>query len=149
MATLVGQEPSLKGLISDLIHLEYDAIAAYDTTIGKLQNPTFKERVAEFKEDHLRHLRELRTLAETDKFIPPEGGDYKQMLTTGKVKVAAMMGDKAILQTMKTNEDDTVTAYERASRHEMADQGNREVFRRALADEIRHREWMERTAAGL
>jgi rubrerythrin len=149
MATLVGQEPSLRGLISDLIHLEYDAIAAYDTTIEKLENPTFKERIAEFKEDHLRHLRELQSLATASKINPPSGGDYKQMLTTGKVKVAAMMGDKAILQTMKTNEDDTVTAYERASRHEMVEDEDRELFERALSDEIRHREWMDRTASEL
>ena len=46
----------------------------------------------------------------------PTEGDMKQMLTTGKIALADMMGDAAILRAMKTNEDDTVAAYERASK---------------------------------
>jgi hypothetical protein len=34
--------------------------------------------------------------------------------------VAGLMRDKAILQAMKTNEDDTNTAYERAVKHDDA-----------------------------
>ncbi len=59
------------------------------------------------------------------------------------------MGDAAILKAMKTNEDDTVTAYERASAHEDAIPKSKAFFEKALADERRHREWMERTAQSL
>ena len=38
----------------------------------------------------------------------------KAILTQGKVVLADMFGDSAILKAMKTNEDDTVTAYDRA-----------------------------------
>ena len=49
---------------------------------------------------------------------------------------------------MKTNEDDTNTAYERAVKHEEAD-GVRPIFEKNLADERRHRAWLESTIATL
>ena len=80
---------------------------------------------------------------------PPTGGDLKQFLTTGKIVIADMMGDSAILKAMKTNEDDTVTAYERASRHPEAVPESKAFFMKAHADEERHRAWMEATASKL
>jgi hypothetical protein len=50
---------------------------------------------------------------------------------------------------MKTNEDDTVTAYERASRHEDALPEAKAFFMKAHQDEVRHRTWMETTAQSL
>jgi rubrerythrin len=144
MVTTVGLENQLEGLIADLIQLEIDAIAAYETTIDKLENPTFKAKIGEFRGDHMRHLQELNELADKYGIPAPTKGDAKQMLTTGKIQLASMVSDKTILKAMKTNEDDTVTAYERASRHEaVVDDAERGLFRRALADEMRHREWME------
>jgi len=47
---------------------------------------------------------------------------------------------------MRTNEEDTVTAYDRASRHAEATQEVRTIFDRAHADELRHRDWMSNPA---
>ncbi len=58
----------------------------------------------------------------------PTEGDMKQMRATGKIALADMMGDAAILKAMKTNEDDTVTAYERAARHEGCGPGVEGLF---------------------
>jgi hypothetical protein len=69
------------------------------------------------------------------------------MLTTGKVALASMVGDGAILSAMRSNEEDTVTAYERASRHEKATPEARAIFEKAHADELRHREWMSTAAS--
>ncbi len=55
------------------------------------------------------------------------------------------MGDKAILQAMKTNEEDTNTAYERVVGHKQAWPDMRTVLERALEDERRHRSWMVAT----
>jgi hypothetical protein len=41
---------------------------------------------------------------------PPKEGDMKALLTKGKVVIAGLMGDAAILQAMRTNEADTNTA---------------------------------------
>jgi inorganic pyrophosphatase len=80
---------------------------------------------------------------------PPTEGDMKQLLTTGKIALADMMGDAAILKAMKTNEDDTVTAYERAARHEEAIPATKAFFLQAHQDEEKHRSWMETTAQTL
>ncbi len=69
----------------------------------------------------------------------------KSMLTTGKVKLAGLMGDKAIIQAMKTNEDDTNTAYERATKFKDAPPQVHATLERNREDERRHRDWMVET----
>jgi rubrerythrin len=146
MVTTVGTESTLNDLVENLLILEHDAIAAYDQTIARLENPEYKRIVASFKADHDRHVQELTQLASAIGATPYTEGDAKQMLTTGKVTMASMMGDGAILAAMRTNEEDTVTAYERASRHAEATPEARTLFERAHSDELRHREWMSNAA---
>lgn len=73
----------------------------------------------------------------------------KSMLAKGKVVLGGLMGDKAILQAMTTNEDDTNTAYERAVKHDEASAEVRQVLSRGLADERRRRDRMVETIAKL
>lgn len=148
MVTMVGNESTLSGLVENLLLLEHDAIAAYEQTIQRLENPAFKQKIAEFKADHDRHVQELTQLASMVGAKAHQEGDAKQMLTTGKVALASIMGDAATLQAMRSNEEDTVTAYERASRHTEATPEARAIFERAHADELRHREWMSNASAG-
>lgn len=147
MVTMVGTEKTLPGLVESLLLLEHDAIAAYDQTIERLQEPARKRKVAEFRADHERHIHELTVLARAVGATAHTEGDAKEYLTTGKIALASMMGDSAILTAMRTNEEDTVTAYDRAARHTEATTDARAMFERAHADELRHREWMSQTAA--
>ena len=149
MATTIGTESAFTDLVTNLIYLERDAIAAYDSSIDRLSGGDLREQVARFKDDHLQHLDTLNEMAREAGAEAPAEGDMKQMLTTGKIAMADLMGDGAILKAMKTNEDDTVTAYERASRHEDAMPQSKAFFEKALNDELRHREWMDRTAQSL
>ncbi len=149
MVTTVGPESSIEGLVKNLILLERDAIAAYESTIERLSDRTLAAQVEEFRRDHLQHLEVLQEIAAETGAEAPEKGDMKQMLTTGKIVMADMIGDGAILKAMKTNEEDTVTAYERASTHADALPKSRAFFEKALADELRHREWMQRTAEAM
>lgn len=145
MVTTVGTSSDIKSLIENFILLERDAIAAYDTTIERLENPEYKARIAEFRVDHERHLSELKDLATRHGADIPAEGDMKQMLTTGKIKLADMTGDDAtILRAMSTNETDTVNAYANGCDNGVVPVEERPLFERALADEKRHKEWMER-----
>ena len=146
MATTIGTENTIEDLVRNLILLEHDAIAAYETTIERLDSAEAKSQIASFLEDHRRHLTNLNKMAGELGIDAPREGDAKQYLTTGKVALADMMGDSAILKAMKTNEDDTVTAYERAAKHEHAVPESRAVFEQAHQDELRHRAWMESAA---
>jgi rubrerythrin len=142
MVTTVGTESTFKDLVENLLLLEHDAIAAYDQTINRLENPSWKQTVADFKGDHTRHVQELTQLAGRIGATQHREGDMKQMLTTGKVAMASLMGDSAILGAMRSNEEDTVTAYERAARHAEVPSEARTIFERAHQDELRHRSWM-------
>lgn len=148
MATTVGTESRLTDLVQDLIQLDYAAAEAYSTAIEHLSSGDYKQQLAAFRGDHLEHTRTLGEWMRQQGQNPPEGGGAKQLLTSGKVVLAGLVGDKQILQAMKTNEDDTNTAYERASSHREAD-GVRPVFEKNLSDERRHRAWMEATIAAL
>lgn len=149
MVTTVGNEDNFTQLVTNLILLEHDAIAAYDSTIERLSGKELAEQVRQFREDHYQHLIVLTDMAHEASIDVPAEGDMKQMLTTGKIALADLMGDGAILKAMRTNEEDTVTAYERAASHPDAVEKSRAFFRKAHADELRHREWMQTTAEAL
>ena len=142
MVTTVGTENKLEDLLADLVRLEHDAVDAYDAAIERLVNAGWRSSLIEFRRDHLRHIEELGEALSAMGRDPPKDGDMKSFLTQGKVVVAGLIGDTAILQAMKTNEDDTNKAYERGVQHRDASLSLRAVLQRALADERRHRGWM-------
>jgi hypothetical protein len=95
-----------------------------------------------FRADHERHTQNLKPFVQQLGGKVPDGAGVKALLTTGKVLMGSIAGDKAILMAMKTNEDDTNTAYERAHGHADLTPEMREVLRQNLADEHRHRAWI-------
>ena len=142
MVTTVGTETTLESLLEDLVQLDYDAADAYEAAINRLQEARFRDRLREFKGDHLRHIAELGDILVEMGRTPPKEGDMKSYLTQGKVVLGGLMGDKAILQAMRTNEADTNTAYERAVAFHGLNTETREVLQRGLQDERRHCEWI-------
>jgi uncharacterized protein (TIGR02284 family) len=145
MATSIGMEDKIEDLLADLIRLDHDAAAAYDAAIERLGKASYRSTLAGFRQDHLRHIDELGEVLSAMGGTPPGRGDMKSVLTQGKVVLGGLMGDKAILQAMKTNEDDTNTAYERAVQHRDATPALHGTLERALSDERRHRDWMVET----
>ena len=146
---MVGTESDYTTMLSDLASLDHDAIAAYDAAIARVEDSGIKEALRGFRDDHERHARELAGLITRLGGTPPEGAGAKSLLTQGKVVLGGLLGDKAILLAMKTNEDDTNTAYERALNHDARPAATEDVLRRGLADERRHRAWIESTLARL
>ena len=142
MVTTVGTETTLESLLEDLVQLDYDAADAYEAAINRLQEARFRDRLREFKGDHLRHIAELGDILVEMGRTPPKEGDMKSLLTGGKVVIGGLMGDKAILQAMRTNEADTNAAYERAVAFHGLNTETREVLQRGLQDERRHCEWL-------
>ncbi len=132
-----------------LIYLDYDAIEAYGAAIDRLDHVGHKEQLREFLADHRRHTRELGDCVGSLGGTPPLHGDIKRYLTKGKVVLATIAGDRAILRAMRSNEQQTNDAYERA-RHEL--QGTslevRRALERGLSDERRHKAWIEAQLEG-
>lgn len=130
--------------INDLIHLDYDAIAAYQSAIERLETAEYKAKLTEFMGDHKKHVDELSKVVRSEGGTPPTEGDAKKVLTKGKVVIAGLMGDEAVLKAMKANEEVTNTKYEDAVEEGYAEHVQA-LLRQGLADERRHKAWLEAT----
>jgi uncharacterized protein (TIGR02284 family) len=146
---MVGTQKDLAKLLNALIELDLDAIEAYRVAVEKLENATDKAQLGSFMADHERHVIELRPLVESLGEKAADRADVKAVLTKGKVAIGGLFGDRAVLLAMKTNEDDTNTAYERAVNRDDLPAHIRDVLVRNLGDERRHRAYIEgRLSAG-
>ncbi len=143
ISVAIGNESNLKERLENLITLDYDAIAAYQAAIDRLNDASSKEKLAEFMADHQQHTQNLGAHLRELGHEPPTEGDMMSLLTKGKVLIAGLIGDKTILQAMKSNEDDTNGAYERAVAQGDTSADVRATLEQNLADERRHREWIE------
>jgi uncharacterized protein (TIGR02284 family) len=149
MATTIGTEANLADLLTDLIQLDHDAAYAYREAGERIENASFCSALAAFRQDHLRHVDELGEHLSARGKEPPSEGEIKSFLTQGKVMLGGLVGDKEILQAIKSNEDETNAAYERAVRHQQVGPELRAVLDDALADERRHRDWLIATLSKL
>lgn len=145
MTTRVGLEPDFMTAIKDLIELDYDAIAAYDAAIDRLDKEGFRKAFRDFRKDHEKHIEGLSAFLKSKEEVPPTGPSAKSYLTQGKVILANLMGDLTILKAMRTNEIDTTTAYERINIHKGIPKEIRGILKQGLEDERRHLAWLEET----
>lgn len=143
MATATDSKQIISDL-SDLIKLDYDAIAAYQAAIERLDNAEYKTNLAEFMGDHERHIEELSKVVRSEGGTPPDEGGALKILTKGKVVIAGLVGDEAILKAMRANEEVTNTKYEEAVGTGYAEP-IQAILRQGLADERRHKDWIAAT----
>ncbi len=144
MATMVGKQKDIAALLNALIELDFDAVSAYEAAIDRLADANDKAAFASYRNDHERHTRELQPFVAELGAKPADHADIKSMITTGKVMLASLAGDKAILVAMKTNEDDTNTAYDRAVARDDVPPHIKDVLVRNRDDERRHRAYIEK-----
>ena len=146
MVTYVGNQENFTEALKALLELEYAAADAYETAVTRLESQEYKIKLESFKKDHERHIEEVSSLLRDHHHeIPEKSVVGKQLLTTGKVVIANLIGDNAILQAMVSNEIDTNTAYERMQNHEDKWPEAEDIIDRGLQDERMHKEWLEKT----
>jgi rubrerythrin len=146
MVTLVGTQENFTDALKELIELEYAATDAYEAAVERLENPTYKEKLNEFRADHERHIKEISALLKKNNHeVPQKGTVGKRLITIGKVILANMVGDNTILEAMKSNETDTNMAYERLNGHQDKWPEAKEFIKNGLQDERRHKAWLETT----
>lgn len=141
-----GLQRGTKKLLEKLIKLDFDAIEAYEAAIARLDDDEAKRMLSEFCGDHRRHTQNLGEHLREAGHTAPHGPDARRILTQGKVVIGGLVGDKAILRAMKSNEDETNSAYERAGHEDLPQAIHRTVLGN-LEDERRHRTWIERKLA--
>lgn len=143
MATMVGSEKDLIDRLNKLIELDFDAIEAYEAAIERMSDVSDAEQLRLFMGDHEEHTRNLSDLVIGFGGTPASKADFKRVLTKGKVVIAGLAGETAVLKAMKSNEDDTNQAYERALSQDAAPSYVMDVLQKNLSDERRHRAWIE------
>lgn len=141
MTDLVDSEDIVKHL-NDLIELDYDAIAAYQAAIDRLDDNNYKAQLTIFMQDHENHIATLSQLVSQEGGAPATKGDMKVILTKGKVVIANLGGDETILKAMLMNEEVTNKSYEKEVEKDFP-QPIQAILMAHLADERRHKEWLE------
>lgn len=141
MTDLVDSEDIVKNL-NDLIELDYDAIAAYQAAIERLEDNNYKAQLTLFMQDHENHIAALSQLVSQEGGAPASKGDMKVILTKGKVVIANLAGDEAILKAMLMNEEVTNKSYEKEVKKGYR-QPIQAILMDHLDDERRHKEWLE------
>jgi len=118
------------------------AADAYQAAIDRLENSGYRNALAEFKRDHLRHITELGDILSRMGRTPPKEGDMKVLLTqrqSGYRRPDGRRGHSAGNADQRGGHQHGV----RALRELQGLQANtRDVLQNGLADERRHGEWI-------
>ena len=126
--------------LNELIQLDYDASKTYEEALEHVDAEHVEVRadLESFRNDHLRHIAQLRTAIEAQGGAPIEPSrDLKGVLLEGLTKLRSVTGTVGALKAMRMNEKLTNRAYDRASEKDLpADV--REIVLANLADERRH-----------
>jgi rubrerythrin len=143
MVTTVGLQGNFMDALIELVQLDYDAVAAYEAAINRINLPEYKKSLQGFKQDHEKHIKVFSKYIKESGRVPPEEPGMKSFLTQGKVVLANLVGDTTILRAMRSNEEDTNTAYERLNKYEDIPGDIMNDLKEGLEDERRHAEWLD------
>jgi rubrerythrin len=130
--------------LQSLLHLDMDAIKAYDQAIKACEHENVASQLRQFRGDHERHVRdlseELRKLGEQ----PDVRTDVKGFFIE-KFTAITSIGTRSALMSMMGNEGLTNARYKAASELQDLPDSTKAVIRANYADEQRHLQWI-RTA---
>lgn len=149
MVTLVGTQTKFNDALKELLEFEYNNVEIYSAAINRFENSEYKMSVAEFRQDHERHIANLRNLIINSGETPANASTGKQVLMVGRIAASALIGDKMILEAMLSADEDSVIAYERMEEHAGKTLEATPVISQGLSDERRHKSWFESALANI
>src|SRR5205085_5784860 len=130
------------GSVQNLIHLDMDAIKAYEQAINACEHEFVASQLRSFQADHQRHVRdlseELRRLGEQ----PDVRTDMKGFFIE-KFTAITSMGTRSALMAMMGNETLTNARYAAALELQDLPESARSVIRANYGDEQRHLKWIK------
>lgn len=130
-------------LMRDLVHLDVDAIHAYDQAIKNIDVASVRAELTRYKGDHERHVTDLSAaIVELGGDAPPIRRDVKGFFIEGMTALRAAMGTEQSLKAMLTNEKLTNREYDKAAKMALPPQIDA-LVQRNQADERRHLEFIE------
>jgi rubrerythrin len=130
--------------LNSLLALDHDAIEAYEAAIERLRAVLDRDKLRSFVAHHRRHLLEISPMVREFHGQPVTEADFRRFVTKGKVVLGGVIGDRAVLQAMQSNEEAAASAYHRASIDPGIPSRVRVVLEHTLRDEREHLGWLER-----
>jgi rubrerythrin len=128
--------------LRSLAQLDADAVGAYDAAIARVTEPLVRERLNDFRVDHVRHVQDLNALIQRFGGEPVElKPDLKGTAMKSLTAVTSMMGTEAALVAMLGNEEFTNRAYELALQFNWSPDV-RGLIQKNREDEYRHVTWI-------
>jgi rubrerythrin len=98
--------------LQSLLKLDSDAVQAYTAAIDRIPEADIKRQFELFREDHARHVRDLtKKIRDLGSEPTSPSPDVKGFLLKGFTAITSMMGTKAALKAMQTNEQLTNKSY--------------------------------------
>ncbi len=126
-----------------IAELDREAAAAYEVAAAGVPSQEARDRLMQFRGDHLRHVVGIGVLLHARGVsLPEEPGRAETSAMADLAAAAVEMGTKAALLAMIGNERLTNGTYE-AALLVVTDEDARAVLRRNLADEQRHLKWLQ------
>jgi competence ComEA-like helix-hairpin-helix protein len=138
----VLDDEELVEALASLAELDSEAAAAYEVASETLDDEDMSRKLLEFRDDHLRHVRDLNEVIENAGGSPLDEGRQPDQAFLGRLAdTAAALGPKGLLVAMIANEMLTngtyMSALELPCPGEVAD-----LLQRNYADEQRHLRWL-------
>jgi uncharacterized protein (TIGR02284 family) len=127
--------------MNDLIHLDQDAIRAYEQAIEACEIPEIRATLTEFQGDHQRHVRDLDAKVRSMGGEPPAGRDIKGFFIEGFTALTSM-GDRSALMAMRANEELTTHTY-RSALEQALPADVSALIEENYKDEVRHLSWIK------
>lgn len=129
--------------INSLIQLDIDAIHAYEQAMKNVSEMFIRDQLAEYRNDHHTHFRELSSVVQSMGGAPLEySPDFKGFVIQGFTALRSMTGTEGSLKAMETNEKLTNSKYEEAVSWDLPI-ATLSIVRSNLNDEKQHLEYIQ------
>jgi rubrerythrin len=128
--------------LRSLAQLDADAVGAYDAALARIAEPLVRERLNDFRIDHMRHVQDLNALITHFGGAPVDlRPDFKGAAMKSLTAMSSLMGTEAALVAMMGNEEFSNRAYDLALRFEWSPEV-RSLILKHREDERRHVLWI-------
>jgi rubrerythrin len=126
-----------------LAQLDVDAAGTYEAAIARVKEQLIRERLNDFRVDHMRHVQDLNAVIQSLGGEPVElRPDLKGAAMKGVTAMTSMMGTEAALVAMLGNEELTNRTYDLALRFDWSPEV-RQLIEKNRQDEERHLAWIK------
>jgi uncharacterized protein (TIGR02284 family) len=132
-------------LLNRLIQLHYDAIDACKAAVASVEDPIARQQLGVTLEDHRGHVDELAVVVRNLGGEPVGPSDRRPLRLHQTLSAdRGGMGEHALLETLRRNEEGARAAYEDAASHPGVPLDVLAALERNLADEHKHLAWVAR-----